>query len=41
MHDKIIQGELRPEDCNNMEVYNLLKLLKTPNGQSKIIIQLI
>ena len=33
MRDKILQGRLVEEDCDNQEVYDFLKLLKNP-GQS-------
>ena len=38
MRDKIIDGKLKVEDCNNEEVYEFLKLLasETPQQSNRI-----
>ena len=35
MRNKIIQKQLNLEDCDNIEVFKFLSLLKIPNERSK------
>ena len=35
MRDKIIDGKLKREDCDNDETYKFLKLLVNPNNSNE------